>query len=101
MPQIPLIPRKILFGNPSRILPQISPDGKYLAFIAPKDGVLNVYVCSANANDLSSAKPITNDKFRGIRSFWWSFGHRILYPQDKDGDEGKKKKIIIFNIILI
>jgi len=83
----PIIPRKVLFGNPSKILPHISPDGKYLAFIAPKNGVLNVYVCD-NPRDISSARVITDDKYRGIREYWWTFNHRIVYPQDKDGDEG-------------
>jgi len=39
-----MIPRKVLFGNPERMLPQISPDGKTLAWIAPQNGVLNVWV---------------------------------------------------------
>ncbi|CAG8491195.1 1605_t:CDS:10 [Rhizophagus irregularis] len=86
MPPIPIIPRKILFGNPSNVLPKISPDGKYLAYIAPKDDVLNIYLTD-NPKDLSSAKAITNDKVRGIRNFWWSFDHQIVYPQDKEGDE--------------
>lgn len=40
-----LIPRSVLFGNPERISPQISPDGSALAWIAPRDGVLwSIYV---------------------------------------------------------
>ncbi|GBB93056.1 hypothetical protein RclHR1_02100005 [Rhizophagus clarus] len=96
MPPNPLIPRKILFGNPSNILPKISPDGKFLAYIAPKDDVLNIYVTD-NPKDLSSAKAITNDKVRGIRNFWWSFDHQIVYPQDKDGDEDYKLYSIDLN----
>ena len=41
---VDLIPRSVLFGNPERIQPRISPDGGSLAWIAPKDGVLNVWV---------------------------------------------------------
>ncbi len=33
-----LIPRRVLFGNPERVLPQISPDGTRLAWIAPHGG---------------------------------------------------------------
>ncbi len=40
----PLIPREILFGNPAKESPRISPDGKRLAYLAPVDGVLNVWV---------------------------------------------------------
>lgn len=103
MPPIPIIPRKILFGNPSNVLPKISPDGKYLAYIAPKDDVLNIYLTD-NPKDLSSAKAITNDKVRGIRNFWWSFDHQIVYPQDKEGDEGKiliKSLLLLFHRFLL
>src|SRR5437764_6237521 len=40
-----LIPREILFGNPERTDPQISPGGSQLTWLAPdKNGVLNVWV---------------------------------------------------------
>src|SRR5262249_9334340 len=32
----PLIPRNVLFGNPERTAPQLSPDGKRLAWLAPE-----------------------------------------------------------------
>ena len=44
---VPLIPRDALFGNPERTDVQISPDGKYLSWIAAVDGVLNVWVAPA------------------------------------------------------
>ena len=31
----PLIPREILFGNPARTDPQISPNGNLLSYLAP------------------------------------------------------------------
>src|SRR4249920_1407532 len=40
----PLIPRKVLFGNPERAAGEISPDGRWLGFVAPDEGVLNVFV---------------------------------------------------------
>lgn len=82
-----LIPRKLLFGNPEKAGPQISPDGTKLAFLAPDaDGVLNVWV-----RDIDSAKQerqITSDKKRGIHSYMWNYDNKhIIYAQDKDGDE--------------
>ena len=36
----PLIPREVLFGNPERVQPKLSPDSKRLAWLAPdKNGV--------------------------------------------------------------
>lgn len=82
----PLIPRKLLFGNPDKAGAKISPDGKHLSYLAAVDGVLNVWV--APVDDLASAKPITHDKKRGIRSYFWAYTSKdILYVQDANGDE--------------
>lgn len=85
--EVPLIPRKELFGNPEKASPSISPDGKKLAYLAPDENdVLNVYV-----RDLVHGGPdvkITQDKKRGVRSYAWHYDNeQILYSQDKDGDE--------------
>ncbi len=83
---VPIIPRLVLFGNPDKASPRLSPDGTRLAYIAPIDGVMNVWVSAAN--DPSEANPITSDKMRGIRIFFWAHTNsHIIYLQDKDGDE--------------
>jgi dipeptidyl aminopeptidase/acylaminoacyl peptidase len=83
--QAPLIPRSVLFGNPERMSPKVSPDGKLLAYIAPAAGVLNIWVRSIEQD---GARVITADPKRGIREFHWRPDSRhILYPQDRDGDE--------------
>ena len=85
-PTVPLIPREALFGNPEKAAVRISPDGKWLSWIAPRDGVLNIWV--APASDLSAARPITAEKVRPIRSYFWGPASRqILYVNDKGGDE--------------
>ena len=81
-----LIPRDLLFGNPDRITTRISPDGNRISYLAPLNGILNVWVGPALAPD--SAAPITNDSYRGIRSYSWSYTNdHIIYIQDKGGDE--------------
>lgn len=81
----PLIPREVLFGNPERISPHISPDGKRLAYIAPFEGVLNVWVCTPEGKE---EQVVTNDRKRGIRIFFWQQDSRhVIYLQDQDGDE--------------
>jgi dipeptidyl aminopeptidase/acylaminoacyl peptidase len=82
----PLIPRRVLFGNPERFSPRISPDGTRLAWIAPDDGILNVFV--APVNDIDRATAVTADRVRGIRAFFWAHDNRhLLYLQDVGGDE--------------
>ena len=81
-----VIPREILFGNPERVSARVSPDGTRLSFIAPVDGVLNVWV--APVGDLAAARPITKDTGRGIRMHaWLPSGTHVLYMQDRNGDE--------------
>ncbi|TNE84319.1 MAG: S9 family peptidase [Deltaproteobacteria bacterium] len=81
-----LIPREVFFGNPERIAPRISPDGRHLAWLAPDEGVLNVWVAPTDAPD--QARPVTKDRHRGIRVHGWAHNSRhLVYIQDKDGDE--------------
>jgi dipeptidyl aminopeptidase/acylaminoacyl peptidase len=83
---VPLIPRDALFGNPEKIAGRISPDGQWLSWIAPRDGVLNVWV--APASDISKGRPITTEKVRPIRQYFWApDSKQILYINDKGGDE--------------
>ncbi|MCH8839657.1 MAG: S9 family peptidase [Planctomycetes bacterium] len=81
-----LIPRRVLFGNPQKAMARISPNGQWLSYLAPVDGILNVWV--GPVDDPSKAKPVTKDKTRDIRSHRWAYtGKHILYTQDKVGDE--------------
>ena len=81
----PLIPREVLFGNPERADPQISPDGTQLGYLAPLDGVLNVWIRTLGKTD---DRAVTADKHRGIRNFLWQYDNQhILYTQDVGGDE--------------
>ena len=86
MQTIPLIPRKLLFGNPDKAAVQISPDGLHLAYLAPRDGVMNIWV--APRDNPVAAQPVTHDTGRGIPFFLWAYtNQQILYIQDKGGDE--------------
>ncbi|MCC5649002.1 S9 family peptidase [Nostoc sp. XA013] len=82
----PLIPREILFGNPEKTSPQLSPDGKYLAYIAPDEkNVLQVWLRTVGQED---DQILTADKKRGIRIFFWTYNaDQLIYMQDSDGDE--------------
>lgn len=80
-----LIPREVLFGNPEKLGPQISPDGSMIAYIAPVDSVLNLWVMNA---DCSEPRQITFDTNRGVTNYFWAEnGEHILYMQDEAGEE--------------
>jgi dipeptidyl aminopeptidase/acylaminoacyl peptidase len=81
-----LIPRDALFGNPSRAGGKISPDGKWLSWLAPKEGVMNVWM--APSDNPASAKAMTDAKDRPIPQYFWApDSQSLLYIQDKGGDE--------------
>jgi dipeptidyl aminopeptidase/acylaminoacyl peptidase len=83
---VPLVPRRLLFGNPERANPTLSDDGRWLAFRAAVNGVMNVWI--APADEPAEARAITNDTSRGIRQYLWAYTNtHILYLQDKGGDE--------------
>ena len=78
------VPRELLFGNPEKASPKISPNGKLWAYLAPDEGVLNIWVGPEGGD----ARPLTSDRGRGIRVFLWAEDEKsILYVQDRDGDE--------------
>jgi dipeptidyl aminopeptidase/acylaminoacyl peptidase len=86
MTPAPLIPRRVLFGNPAYASPSISPGGTRLHFLAPDEGVMNVWV--GPVDELTAAKVVTRDRRRGIRAFGFCHDDRTLfYLNDNDGDE--------------
>src|SRR5436853_51213 len=83
----PIIDRELFFGDPEISGAQISPDGKFIAFIKPFKGTRNVWVKSTE-DSFDKAKPITADTTRPIPAYFWSRdGKYILFVQDKAGDE--------------
>lgn len=86
MEDVPLIPRDVLFSDPDRTSVQISPDGRWISFLAPRNGVLNVWVAPANAPD--AAAPVTDARDRGIAGYSWTYlDSHLIYVQDTAGDE--------------
>ena len=64
----------------------LSPDGSRLSYLAPVDGVLNIWV--GPSADPAAAQPVTDDRGSGIRTYRWAYtGRHLLYLQDRGGDE--------------
>ncbi|MGA8098620.1 MAG: S9 family peptidase [Candidatus Cybelea sp.] len=81
----PLIPRAVLFGNPQKASPAISPDGTLLAYLAPYNGVLSIWVRSIGKSD---DRVVATDPARPIRNVVWQpDAKHVLYEQDKGGNE--------------
>src|SRR6185295_4762767 len=83
---IPLIPRKTFFENAHALNPRLSPDGRWLAWLAGFDGVMNVWF--APCDDLSQALPLTRQTERPIVAQWFARTNaHVLFLKDKGGDE--------------
>jgi dipeptidyl aminopeptidase/acylaminoacyl peptidase len=82
----PLVSRDVFFGTPERARPSLSPDGRYLSFLAEDDGVLNLWV--APRAEPERAVCLTHARKRAITHYVWAFDSRhLLYLQDSEGDE--------------
>ncbi len=82
----PLIDRELFFGDPEISGAQLSPDGRFIAFIKPYRGVRNIYVKGID-EPFEAARPATADG-RPVTGYSWSqTGRFLLYVQDKDGNE--------------
>ncbi len=82
----PIIDREIFLGNPEIAGGQLSPDGKFISFLKPYKGVLNIYV-KRTEEPFEKAKQLT-DNDRPVGGYFWSYdGKYILYVKDKGGDE--------------
>lgn len=93
---VSLIPREVLFGNPEKALVRISPNGQHITFVGNLDSVLNVFV--AKADKINEAKPLTQDKGRGIRHYFWLYDNQhVVYLMDDGGDENWRIHVVNIN----
>ena len=82
-----LVARKVFFDNPDVGSVRVSPDGQNLAWLAPIDGVRNLFV--APLADLGAARAVTHATDRNLSTFYrWAHTNRhLVFFQERDGDE--------------
>ena len=83
----PLVPRETFFGDPDVAWAQLSFDGASVAYIAPVDGVRNLWV--APIADPRAGRPVTRVTERPIGFFFqWAYTNRhLVFFEERDGDE--------------
>jgi dipeptidyl aminopeptidase/acylaminoacyl peptidase len=90
----PLIDRELFFGDPEIAAPRLSPDGAFIAFLRPYQGMRNIWVKRTN-EPFDAARPVTADTTRPIPDYAWSRdGRFILYVQDEGGDENYNLHVV-------
>ncbi len=89
-----LLPLETLLAPATNVAPQLSPDGRWISFLRPVEGAMNLFL--APADSIGAARPITHRAGRGLQPFdvsgnvlyrWTRDSKRILFPEDHDGDE--------------
>lgn len=85
-PDTPILDRQLFFGNPQIAGGQLSPDGKWISFMKPYNGIMNVWV-KAFDQPFEDARPLTNSTRPLYGYSWTEDGRYLLYAKDKDGDE--------------
>lgn len=84
---VPLIERELFFDNPEIAGGRLSPDGKWMTFMKPHKGIMNIWIKKYD-EPFDDARLVTADTIRPIPSYFWSYDTRyLLYVQDKGGDE--------------
>jgi hypothetical protein len=82
-----LIDRELFFGNPALASPQVSPDGRWVAFLKERNGILNLHLVGWGETP-DQARPLTDEKERPPAGFTWTRDSRyLLVSQDSGGDE--------------
>jgi dipeptidyl aminopeptidase/acylaminoacyl peptidase len=85
--QADLVARRIFFDDPDYGSVRVSPDGEHLAYLAPLDGVRNLWVAPLAEPD--AARPVTRVTDRNLGTgYRWAYTSRhLVYFQERDGDE--------------
>jgi len=69
-----------------------------LSFLAPVDGVLNVWV--GPADDPDQARPVTHDRSHGIRIYRWAYTNdHILFLKDEDEGGNGSWRLYCVNLV--
>jgi hypothetical protein len=78
------IPLEYFFRNPEKTRYQISPNGEYLAYMAPWKSRLNIFT---RRIDTGQEWQVTSEPDRNVAGYFWGSNNRIVYLKDKGGDE--------------
>jgi len=82
-----LVPRRLYFLEPDYSNVRVSPDGSQLAYLAPVQGVRNLFV--APVGEPRKGRQVTHVTDRNIGGYyqWAHTGRHIVFFQERDGDE--------------
>ncbi|MBU0486591.1 MAG: S9 family peptidase [Bacteroidetes bacterium] len=81
------VPLEDFFKNPDKNSFSISPDGKYLSYLAPYEKRMNIHVQEIGNE---AVVRLTSETERDVAGYFWGSDNRILFLKDSGGDENYK-----------
>ncbi|MBK0383182.1 S9 family peptidase [Pedobacter sp. SD-b] len=69
------------FKDPDQSSYQISPDGKFLSFLKPNNGNLNIYVRSLSDDKIAQVTKLSG---QSVKYYFWAGNDKLFYMQEKD-----------------
>ncbi len=81
-----LIPREVLFGNPEITGVTLSPDGRSIVYLAPFQGVLNLWVKDLDGDVVPRLLTKSSSCPQKV-AFWSPDGRYLISTRDTQGDE--------------
>jgi len=80
----PKISVKDFFKNSEKTSFNLSPNGEYLAYLAPYKDRMNIHVQKIGSDDVTR---VTSVEDRDIAGYFWASDDRLAYARDKGGNE--------------
>jgi len=80
----PKIPLEDFFKNPEKTAYALSPNGEYLAFLAPYKNRKNIFVQRIGSD---TVQQLTAVEDRDLSGYFWANNDRLVYVRDNGGDE--------------
>lgn len=78
------VPLRDFFKNPESSAYQLSPNGKYISYLAPYERRMNIHVKNLETNEVTRVTDLTD---RSVSGYIWATNERLLYVRDFGGDE--------------
>lgn len=79
-----LLPLRDFFRNPDKVYYQLSPDGEYIAYLAPYADRLNIFVQHIATQNTHRVTAIED---RSLSDYQWKGSQTLLFAKDNGGDE--------------
>ena len=87
----PRIPLRDFFRNPERAAYTISPDGRYLAWLAPFERRMNLFVLDRQTGQ---ERQLTAERDRDLHGYVWVSDRYLLFLRDQGGDENFRLALV-------